>query len=246
LPPELRKRIYSYVLGGQNIHVSRRFNPAGTIALLSLCTHPPLDAKTLAEAQFDPAVSSTLAVGNGISCRDHIVDPGWSVTKIGFDLSLLSTCTQIYLEARLLPFAENTFTFDTVLDLMWLLSILLPEQIQCIQSVAARVDFQTGWMSEKRKRHFEEAVSRLRRLNRVTTYYDICSDFRVTMARTEGMLMKQLLPFGKLGLSSCVIAAYSSDMGVAWERPEIIEMRKIHEQCRAWSKVITDGRKDCE
>jgi hypothetical protein len=50
-------------------------------------------------------------------------------------MNLLQSCSQVYREARYLPFAQNTFGFREVYALIWLLSILSAPQSSALRSL---------------------------------------------------------------------------------------------------------------
>ena len=130
LPPELRQRIYVYVLGGSIVHFThdperrrlkaRRLNltehqindeepPTGTIPL-----QIPSDTESQpAEAQHEPS---------------PIARPPFSA------LPLLQTCRAIYAEATPILYSSNTFSMSSPLELIYMKDYtLLPQRIAQIR-----------------------------------------------------------------------------------------------------------------
>ena len=96
LPPEIRVRIYSLVLGGQQLWISHsgcriRFGTPGKSQL------GPSSQYFHRWGTFGHFTAEPLSSINPFSSTLH--------------LGLLRVCRQIYIETALLPYALNTFTF---------------------------------------------------------------------------------------------------------------------------------------
>ena len=94
LPPEIRLRIYKYVLGGQKLWIGYR--PAEYIPALT-------DWNTQYYADRD-----IMHNGGGFIHTNNMARSGR-----GLDLRLLRVCRLVFMETALLPYALNEFRFET-------------------------------------------------------------------------------------------------------------------------------------
>ena len=113
LPPEIRLRIYGFVLGGQQLWIDC------TPSRMSVVTHDThvrkvfiekrRDRSSLQPSRFD-AYDQEPAHSAGHFYHVNVDGSGESQ---GFDLRLLLACRQIFTETALIPFALNKFCFST-------------------------------------------------------------------------------------------------------------------------------------
>jgi len=109
LPAEIRSRIYGYVLGGKVIHV-RKPSELGTGPVL--CVHPSAPPvrnwpSTKDSARIEEAPHQVLGYDQPHQrCHES------PLPLEQFSLGLLGVCRQIYHEAVLVPFPDNTFIDD--------------------------------------------------------------------------------------------------------------------------------------
>ena len=121
LPPEIRNRIFHFVLGGEHIHVFRDYQRQGT----TNGRRP----RSLDKRGYWCLYNTT--AGIGASDEDK-----W---KHFYSIKLLLVCRQIYAEACLLPYALNIFSAynATVLRSAFLPS-LKPCQRRALRSLAIK------------------------------------------------------------------------------------------------------------
>jgi hypothetical protein len=104
MPPEVRNKIYEYTLGGNALHIFRNPN------------QPSMSTTRLGcKACVSPCRCSVRITAFLVSHNDrHRLHHHVCYTNVfGYrlDLSLLHSCSQIYMEASLLPFTQNHFIF---------------------------------------------------------------------------------------------------------------------------------------
>ncbi|KAK3613756.1 hypothetical protein LTR56_027696 [Elasticomyces elasticus] len=133
LPPEIRTRIWCYVLGGRTVHISVPVDDQCSVVSRdameqSCCTshEDPIGtivnlrrADTLTEKQDYLATHE-------VSC--------WGPQRERLDLGVLSVCRQLHQEAVLLPYQENTFVV-AISALRPLLLSLMATQSNAITSL---------------------------------------------------------------------------------------------------------------
>lgn len=109
LPPEIRNRIYGYVLGGNKLHVNvvNHGYHGGAVRMkleITICT-AVIDEESAATMIRDGEEDTEITDWNGRhhSCR---------ISQVPYNVALLRTCSQIHSEAALLPFQTNRFMFD--------------------------------------------------------------------------------------------------------------------------------------
>lgn len=116
LPPEIRSRIWDYVLDVGVIHVTSS-STRGQAYELSICRHPetyPEAPSRIVEERNDDGASYICPNSSYMHDHEHCL---WTGTRKPFDrlnhLSLLQTCRLIYHEAVLKPFSVNVFQINT-------------------------------------------------------------------------------------------------------------------------------------
>ncbi|KAK3725492.1 hypothetical protein LTR37_000462 [Vermiconidia calcicola] len=133
LPPELRNRIYGYVLGGNILHVSRNGWSQITV---TICRRPDLDAPRADAIREQGAEDVTFRY------RNHHASLGCTLSfhkdngARKLDVVLLQTCRHIHREAALLPHLLSTFAFDCdLMDFSVFTDTLIPSQRRAIRAV---------------------------------------------------------------------------------------------------------------
>lgn len=109
LPPEIRNRVYGYVVGGNELHVNivRQSRTTKLMKLdITICT-AVIDEESAAtmvrHEEGDTEISDWHDRHH--SCRVPS-------SKVSYNVALLKTCAQIHSETALLPFQMNTFMFN--------------------------------------------------------------------------------------------------------------------------------------
>lgn len=165
LPPEVRNRIYEYALGGHNLHVFARTGWPGwparpychtetlpgseviqqrcTFIQYALCKCPGSDEET-----YEKSAKESFFLPYG-ERHTKCLDVGqWKYRKTPFrerparlNVALLRTCKQVYNEACLIPYYDNTFSFGSGKDLdIFINAVLLPKQRSAIQHLQYTLD----------------------------------------------------------------------------------------------------------
>lgn len=143
LPRELRDQIYKYVLGNRLIHLTSTrsdgspefdWRHKGTRTYHTLCRlerteeyfHKQYMAERHLGINYDPPHGECHAAAYHRAAYE-------AAEKL--DLRLLQVCKQIFAEARLIPFYDNTFSIDCPDILERLMVQLLPDQISAIRTL---------------------------------------------------------------------------------------------------------------
>ena len=113
LPPEIRCRIYGFVLGGQQLWIDC------TPSRMSVIRHDTHTRKVFIEKRKDRSNLQPSRFAAYDQEAEHSAGHFYHVNvdesgeSQGFDLRLLLACRQIFTETALLPNALNKFTFST-------------------------------------------------------------------------------------------------------------------------------------
>ncbi|KAK5712222.1 hypothetical protein LTR17_018035 [Elasticomyces elasticus] len=126
LPPEVRNRIWSLLLGDKIIHIhgskgskdQRRF-------IHSICKTPERDEKPASIPNHG------VYLPHHINC--YVPDPGETLPTAASALAVLIACRQIHQEAALLPYKLNTFECAKLEVLGPFLQALVPAQAHAIE-----------------------------------------------------------------------------------------------------------------
>lgn len=149
LPPEIRNRIYGYVLGGKDLHVEISYDTRyATVAKqkieITICSAPTSD---------DVAATEIRNTEDGIELSDwherhqqcgvHNRSAGREAARsrgdplpVLYSVALLQTCSQIHSEAALLPFQINNFLFQCSAAFYAFEKKLMPVQQTAIASLS--------------------------------------------------------------------------------------------------------------
>ena len=134
LPAEIRNRIYVYVLGGRDVHIHgvHKRNVDSPDFTHSLCTTMVSDGDIMARVKA-PGGSVVWAT---YEHRHLVCHQRHSEGHERLCLSILQTCSQIYIEAALIPFATNTFAVRPLQLLDHLVIRLNPTQSRAIRTIS--------------------------------------------------------------------------------------------------------------
>lgn len=142
LSPEIRNIIYAFVFAGDNtIHVNSDQTAGRTSITHSICCARQPDnsvATAYRAATEDKEVPCYARRHRRCVWRGGDRNP--TNLDLKLDLSILLVCRQVYQEAVLMPFAANTFAFDSVPAMSDLLLYLTKEQGQSIGSITLSCD----------------------------------------------------------------------------------------------------------
>ena len=113
LPPEIRLRIYGFVLGGQQLWIDCTPSRISFVTyrdrVREVFDEEPRDRSYLQPSRFhEYNLESEHSAG-----RFYHVNVDGSGESQGYDLRLLHVCRQIFTETALLPYALNKFSFST-------------------------------------------------------------------------------------------------------------------------------------
>lgn len=157
LPPEIRNRIYGYVLGGNELHVNivRQSRTTKRIKLeITICT-AVIDEESAAimirHEEGDTEISDWHDRHHGCGV------PG---SKVSYSVALLKTCAQIHSETALLPFQMNTFIFNITEAFQTFHRKLMPIQRKAIRYMS----LETGYFREHRGPMIPGALRWLKRM----------------------------------------------------------------------------------
>jgi hypothetical protein len=129
MPPEVRTRILEYALSGNALHIFR--NPNQT----SMRTTRPSCKVCVSPCWCSVRITAFLA-SHDDRHRLHRHVCYTNVFGYRLVLSLLQSCSQIYMEASLLPFTQNHFIFGETELLPLFTSKLAPAQAAAITSLS--------------------------------------------------------------------------------------------------------------
>jgi len=135
LPPEIRDLIYRFTLGHVHLHVS------GKRLRVRVCGDPISYQRRAEEIKRSRGDGHSITPWSPHDyCHENEAQGGrkrqrMHTQKNGMTLGLLSTCRQVHNEAALVPFALNTFIFDTCDTLGDFLAVLNPVQAKEIRSI---------------------------------------------------------------------------------------------------------------
>lgn len=132
LPPELRNRIYGLLLGNRTIHVVYTLEEGVRCAFCHLTAENEWYARTAGSPMNFMDHAFSIHSRRCCTNMDHFLE---SSPYLPIHPNILGTCSQIYLEAALIPFAHNTFLVSNDNDLSAFLSKLAPSQSNAIRTM---------------------------------------------------------------------------------------------------------------
>ena len=139
LPPEVRNRIWTFLLGERSIHVHSSMLKGRPIVLHRVCAAEVSDDETARmikehnKGDDAPEWFATFDVRH-----QHCSFWSYNAQARGSGLSLraLAVCRQIHQEAALLPYQRNTFSFDSLNSVAPFLQSLYSAQAHAIESIS--------------------------------------------------------------------------------------------------------------
>ncbi|KAK3704999.1 hypothetical protein LTR37_013516 [Vermiconidia calcicola] len=223
LPPEIRNRIYGYVLGGKTLHVDVSLYRL-SITVCRAIQPDTLKADTIREQG---------AENETFHYKDHHVSLGCTLSyredngSRKLDVALLRACRYIHREAALLPYLLNTFAFDCD-NISWQWSLFMdalnPSQRRAIRAI-------TLVTSYRNLPHILPAghVSKLTGLTHVTLYGHYLRS-AVRMPKTN--LLDRL---AKLPIKRARICATQTEKPLS--RPVDVDPKLLAMRMRRWTQA---------
>lgn len=215
-PPEIRNRIYEYVLGGNTVHMimtpERQIEPSRLTH--RLCKLGDKDQAEYPRCSLVSKMDRIVWPNTGTAYHQRHIAPGCHLTTdqprgYGFrlSLSLLKSCRQIHKEAALLPFIHNTFTCTGDQGLEVFIDKLFPVQRRALHRL---IVISKGLISLR-------SIDRLARLTHLTAlecHVDLfgTKDIDLLCGRLHGTLLE--LPLKSLDIriaGRCGRKGYSAD-----------------------------------
>ncbi|KAK3627133.1 hypothetical protein LTR56_012560 [Elasticomyces elasticus] len=221
MPPEVRTRIWCYVLGGHTIHVDN-CEPRHGFAGHSLAVHNGQSAGGQHAAarvrnRMCQTLEDSIASGNEVSeAAATIVKEDyhtkhskcWYTHKNRLGLRLLRVCRQVHQEAALLPYQENNFVMERgFLTLSSFLMALMPVQSQALHNLEIVVDYPTyGEPDDQLKSAYIRA--RLPKLRSLVVLVQVNKRKPDFSEKVREQISAKALLFRHLPLSSVTVASH--------------------------------------
>ncbi|KAM0713751.1 hypothetical protein Q7P37_010713 [Cladosporium fusiforme] len=133
LPPELRNKIYRLVLGDNTIHVYDTID--GPVRSTFCCSRFNDDEYGRVGGASPDREEHSYQSCHSKACSTDLSHFLRQSPRSRIHLGILATCSQIYAEAALIPFAYNAFSFCNDRDLVVFMSRLVPSQYQSIRAI---------------------------------------------------------------------------------------------------------------
>jgi hypothetical protein len=164
LPPEIRNRILSLILGEKNIHVGLR----GRKSVACLCHH------SIGETQQRAGKIRAIKESRKLEVYiDQHSDCFAVATRLSIVVSVLQVCRQIHHEAALLPFATNLFSFPSFPAFEGFIGTLLLEQAKVLRDVVITSSFGFSNYTPLRKSTMISIPAKSKGLQNLTVLYEI-------------------------------------------------------------------------
>ncbi|KAK5738468.1 hypothetical protein LTR17_005996 [Elasticomyces elasticus] len=212
LPPEIRNRIWTFGLGGRDIHVT-----ASEITTTGFWfwkkTHLPRLPFRLCICQGEDAEGQIATIKASQTkdyrkqhsdihkaCIDH---KSGTATSLELSLELLQVSRQIHQEAALLPFAENHFSFATTAAFDDFIQHILLSQARTLQHISLVVDPPTFNLHPAR----QLLKSKLQGLKHLKIYVELPRRFMLEDAR----ISQSIAVFEPSPIISASVVAYYVD-----------------------------------
>ncbi|KAK5128737.1 hypothetical protein LTR85_000070 [Meristemomyces frigidus] len=192
LPPEVRNRIWRYVLCGNTVRVTVR-NDQLERAVCGLHSTPEEEALHCKQTNKDYHTSYTQ---RHRSCLQLL------------HFSILRACRQAHQEAALLPYQESIFTFSSPEVLSRFLGALNPEQSRAITSIALLRE-QLTWFIQPASNHTALLDRRLKSLETLIVFLEFRGAVDIPSGEADRhQLAKCFLQFRHLHITTAVVACY--------------------------------------
>ncbi|KAK5684859.1 hypothetical protein LTS10_002934 [Elasticomyces elasticus] len=215
LPPEVRNRIWTFVLGGRDIHVTaseitttgfwfwKRTHLPRLPFQLCICQGEDVEGQiaTIKSSQTKDYRKQHSEIHK--ACFDHK-----STTSTGLELSLqlLKVCRQIHQEAALLPFAENHFSFATTTAFDDFIRHILLSQARTLQHISLVVDPSTFNLHPAR----QLLKSKLQGLKHLKIYLELPRRYMLEETR----ISQSLAVFESSPIETASVIAYYVDKSI--------------------------------
>lgn len=261
LPLELKTKIYEYVCGGQTIHTICERHHRSLSHRLCCAVLSEMEA----QQKFDTSeavwyASETadrhLRCGAQITykygcptCTSHTED--WSFPTKTLETNVLRCCRQIYLEAKLVPYYANTFSFGSAISLSKFCR-LVPEGCRSVirnLHVDLQIFLDEYYTTQDWLMAFESVTASLKALQRLFITIELLP--RQGFLRPEYLpgversWMSHFLQAGKLNLKVATVVLFDSHFTHDWSDYEI-ETRETRErwtlaQKQEWSRYLRNA-----
>lgn len=196
LPPELRNKIYGLVLGGKTIHI---YDTKEGGFRSTYCCSKIDDEQYGKHAGASPDRTEDLyQTTHSKKCCIDLKDFCRRSPDSRISLGFLATCSKVYNEAALIPFADNTFSFNCDRDLSTFVASLIPAQHQTIRAICLPDAGNHNFVKDD----VWSKLTSLRRLNIVIQIRSrgkiTCARSRMSLTATELRTIKGTLPISSL------------------------------------------------
>ncbi|KAK3651651.1 hypothetical protein LTR56_005459 [Elasticomyces elasticus] len=215
MPPEIRNRIWTFVLGGRDIHVTASELKTTGFWLWKKTHFPKLPFRLC--ICWGEDVEGQIATIKASQTKDYRKQHS-DVHKACFDhkrttstglelgLPLLEICRQVHQEAALLPFAENHFSFATTAAFDDFIRLVLLHQARTLQHISLVVDPPTFNLHPAR----QLLKSKLQGLKHLKIYVELPRRFMLEEAR----ISQNIAVFEPSPIESASVVAYYVDKRV--------------------------------
>ncbi|KAK5727805.1 hypothetical protein LTR17_012463 [Elasticomyces elasticus] len=213
VPPEIRNRIWTFVLGGRDIHVTASEIRTTGFWLWKKTHYPRLPFHLCICKKDEEAADQIAAIkaSQTIDYRKQHSDAHKacfnhkSTTSTGLELGLplLHTCRQVHQEAALLPFAENHFSFATTAAFDDFIRLVLLHQARTLQHISLVVDPSTFNLHPAR----QLLKSKLQGLKHLKIYLELPKRYMLEEAR----ISQSIAVFEPSPIETASVGAYYVD-----------------------------------
>ena len=144
LPSEVRNRIFELVIGSNTYHVwstGKQVNGLASNRKLARSACRREESEKQEAVNIKAAHDTEQQDGYHIrhAACNHANQHSMKINKksnTGMNLALVLTCRQIHNETALLPYHNNTFSFEWIIDLEAFIKHLVPTQVAAVQNIA--------------------------------------------------------------------------------------------------------------
>lgn len=257
LPPEIRNRIYDYVLGGNKLHLrlaTRDEEPEiGMKPMAFLCLSDENDvsvARAMRSCEKQAVIPNTDFRERHSRCYSEGCE---LLSRHPYSVGLLRTCSQIHAEAYLLPFHSNIFVIDNRTAFTAFITAIRPEQCKAISSMMIfRLRALLEGIERDRRMYLKKKWSRqnLSGLRHVIVFEEQGCIQDVSTVEQEEKLhqqrefyLKKLPLLTNANLTSITVCAFHFDP--TYTDPDVFNEHccRIEEMFLALGKNISDWRK---
>ncbi|KAK5134477.1 hypothetical protein LTR08_006394 [Meristemomyces frigidus] len=206
LPPEIRNRIWRYVLAGGTIHMRRlhmrraRAKERGPL-LPMVCGLQASPEEEALECKRD----------NNTVAHPTYLEAHQDCTQL-LKLSMLRVCRQVHQEAALLPFQENDFVFFSFGDLKCCIEKLLPAQSKALHSITLLEDASFFRGARDETALFDEAIPNVTKVVVFASILDFswppaAADTAIGVRRRQSCA-RRLMQLRHLSLMTAIVSSH--------------------------------------